>query len=149
MGRGPDRVKRDVWTRRLREFERRDESVAEFCGREGVSVSSFHRWQRVLAFAARQSEGPSRGTGSDSSAARARTSATGAVRFLPVEIVPSVSPPVVRNLETQTSASSACIEVLLPGVPGGARVLVPCDAADAIRTVVAALVDGAREEPAC
>jgi hypothetical protein len=147
MGRGSDRGKRGVWARRLREFERGDESVAEFCGREGVSVSSFYRWQRVLASAALQNESTSRGA--NASAAQARMIAAGELRFLPVEIVPSVSPPAVQNPERQTSASSSFIEVLLPGVPGGVRVLVPCDAAAAIRTVVAALVDGTREEPAC
>lgn len=140
MGRGPDRVKRGVWTRRLRRFERGDEPVAEFCSREGVSITSFYRWRRVLASSALQ-EGASRETADASPA----NSAAGAVRFLPVEIVPS-SPPAVRNSERQTSASSACLEVLLPG---GARVLVPCDAAAAIRTVVAALVDGRREDSPC
>lgn len=52
MGREPDRMKRDVWTRRLREFERGDKPVAEFCDREGVSVTAFSRWRRLLTSAA-------------------------------------------------------------------------------------------------
>ena len=142
MGRGPDRLKRDVWKRRLREFERGDEPVAEFCGREGVSVTSFYRWRRVLSSAALRNGAASRET-SDASSGK---SAAGEVRFLPVEIVPSVSPPAVRKPETQTSTSSARVEVLLPG---GARVLVPCDAPAAIRTVLAALVDGTGEDSPC
>jgi transposase-like protein len=135
MGRGPDRMKRDVWTRRLREFERGDKPVAEFCDREGVSVTAFYRWRRLLA---------ARGT--DASAAQARKGVVGEVRFLPVEIVPAMSAPSERKPETQTSTSSPCVEVLLPG---GARVLVPCDAPAAIRTVIAALVGGVREDSLC
>lgn len=143
MGRGPDRTKRDVWKRRLREFERRDEPVAEFCDREGVSVTSFYRWRRVLASSLRKIT-TSRGT--DASSVESRKGAVGAVRFLPVEIVPAVSPSSVQKPTTQASISSTCVEVLLPG---GARVLVPCDAPVAIRTVVAALVAGAREDAPC
>jgi hypothetical protein len=144
MGRGPDRVKRDVWKRRLREFERGDEPVAEFCDREGVSVTSFYRWRRVLASAALPRVTTSRGT--DAAAVLPRKGAVGEVRFLPVEIVPAVSPPAVLKPTTQTSTSSACVEVLLPG---GARVLVPCAAPVALRTVVAALVAGTREDSPC
>lgn len=143
MGRGPDRMKRDVWTRRLREFERGDEPVAEFCDREGVSVTAFYRWRRLLASAALPKVTTSRKT---DAAVPVRKDAVGEVRFLPVEIVPAVSAPSERKPETPTSTSSPCVEVLLPG---GARVLVPCDAPVALRTVVAALVAGAREDSPC
>ena len=143
MGRGPDRMKRDVWTRRLREFERGNEPVAEFCDREGVSVTAFYRWRRLLASAALPKVTTSRGT---DAAVRARKGVVGEVRFLPVEIVPAVSAPSERKPETPTSTSSPCVEVLLPG---GARVLVPCDAPVALRTVVAALVAGVREDSPC
>jgi hypothetical protein len=144
MGRGPDRVKRGVWTRRLREFEQGDEPVGEFCDREGVSVTSFYRWRRVLASAALPKVTTSRGT--DAAAVQARKDVVGEVRFLPVEIVPAVSPPAMLKPATQTSISSPCVEVLLPG---GARVLVPCDAPVALHTVVAALVAGTREDAPC
>ena len=143
MGRGPDRMKRDVWTRRLREFERGDEPVAEFCDREGVSVTTFYRWRRLLASAALPKVTTSRET---DAAVRARKGAVGELRFLPVEIVPAVSAPSERKPETPTSTSSPCVEVLLPG---GARVLVPCDAPVALRTVMAALVAGTREDSPC
>lgn len=143
MGRGPDPVKRDVWKRRLREFERGDEPVAEFCDREGVSVTAFYRWRRLLASAALPKVTTSRET---DAAVQARKGVVGELRFLPVEIVPAVSAPSERKPETLTSSSSPCVEVLLPG---GARVLVPCDAPVALRTVVAALVAGAREDSPC
>lgn len=146
MGRGPDRMKRDAWTRRLREFERGDEPVAEFCDREGVSVTAFYRWRRLLASAALPKLTTSRGT---DTAVPARKDAVVELRFLPVEIVPAVSAPSERKPETPTSTSSPCVEVLLPGLPGGARVLVPCDAPVALRTVVAALVAGVREDSPC
>jgi hypothetical protein len=147
MGRGPDSAAREVWKRRLREFERGDEPVAEFCDREGVSVTSFYRWRRVLACGAARAE--PRGTGRETSmasAAPAAKSAAGGLRFLPVEIVPSVSPAAATKPDAPASSSSACVEVLLPG---GVRVLVPCDAAAAIRTVVTALVGGAGEGSSC
>jgi len=143
MGRGLDRVKRVVWTRRLREFERGDEPVAEFCRREGVSVTSFYRWRQALASPAPQSGTSSRGTSGEPGLQK---NPVGGSRFLPVEIVPSVLPPAAPKPERQTSTSSPCVEVLLPG---GARVLVPCDAPAALRTVVAALVAGTREESPC
>ena len=143
MGRGPDRMKRDVWTRRLREFERGNEPVAEFCDREGVSVTAFYRWRRLLASAALPKVTTSRGT---DAAVQARKDAVGEVRFLPVEIVPAVSAPSERKPETPTSTSSPCVEVLLPG---GARVLVPCDAPVALRAVVMALVAGTDEDSPC
>jgi hypothetical protein len=140
-------VRRELWQRRLREFERGDEPVAEFCDREGVSVTSFYRWRRVLACGAPKTE--SRETGRETSMAStspASKSVAGVVQFLPVEIVPSVSPAAAAKADVPASSSSACVEVLLPG---GARVLVPCDAAAAIRTIVTALVCGAGEGSSC
>jgi hypothetical protein len=41
-----------VWRERLRRYVRSELTVAEFCGREGVSVASFYQWrQRLLATA--------------------------------------------------------------------------------------------------
>jgi len=149
MGRGPDRVKRELWARRLREFERGDESVAEFCEREGVPVRSFHRWRRTLKSPAAPRVDKS---------ARGMPGATGRMRFIPVEIVPSASSrsaaagtvDIVLAGEspssTTTAASAARVEALLPG---GVRLLVPCDEPAAIRAVVAALVEGRREDSPC
>lgn len=48
MARKADGAKRELWSRRLREFERVGGAVAEFCRREGVSVASFYEWRRRL-----------------------------------------------------------------------------------------------------
>ncbi|MFN9881265.1 MAG: IS66 family insertion sequence element accessory protein TnpA, partial [Planctomycetota bacterium] len=37
------------WKRRLRRYERTELTVAEFCRREGISVSSLYQWMRTLA----------------------------------------------------------------------------------------------------
>jgi transposase-like protein len=131
MGRGPDRAKREFWKRRMREFERGDEPIAQFCDREGVSRTSFYRWRRELSSAQRSGPAP-RATSGVAASQR---------QFLPIAITPAPEP-----RPTAPAASEARIEVRLPG---GVRVLVPCDSPAAIRTVIAALVDGAREEPAC
>ena len=48
MGRRADPRKAAAWERRLRRFVEGELSAAEFCDREGVSVSSFQYWQRRL-----------------------------------------------------------------------------------------------------
>ena len=37
------------WKRRLGRYERTELTVAEFCRREGISVSSLYQWMRTLA----------------------------------------------------------------------------------------------------
>ncbi len=149
MGRGPDRVKRESWARRLREFERGDESVVEFCEREGVSVRTFHRWRRTLKTPAAPRVDRS---------ARVTPGAGERMRFVPVEIVASAASrsAAAETIEaavagespssTTTPASAARVEALLPG---GVRLLVPCDEPAAIRAVVGALVQGRREDSPC
>jgi len=150
MGRGPDRVKRELWARRLREFERGDESVAQFCGREGVPVRAFRRWRRTL-------NTPAVSRGGDKSA-RGTPGAAERMRFVPVEIVASATSRSAaagtieaavagENPSSRTTAAAAArVEALLPG---GVRLLVPCDEPAAIRAVVAALVQGRREDSPC
>ncbi|CEF48206.1 unnamed protein product [uncultured bacterium] len=38
-----------LWADRLARFRAADQSVAEFCAAEGVSVPAFYQWKRVLA----------------------------------------------------------------------------------------------------
>ena len=124
MSRVPDLAKREAWGRRLEEFERRGLTVAEFCTRERVSVASFHRWRRKLASTTVEK------TSAANDGRRAEPDiATGGVQFLPVEI---------------TGQSS--VEVLLPS---GAKILVPCHASEALRTVLATLLSGPREDRSC
>jgi hypothetical protein len=53
---------------------------------------------------------------------------------------------VVDGGPSAAGASPARVEALLPG---GVRLLVPCDEPAALRTLIAALVEGRREGPAC
>lgn len=142
MGRGLDSAKREAWRRRLREFAGGGESIARFCDREGVSVTSFYRWRQVLA---------SRVPPDDEAASRVRTVADGPgarMTFLPVAISPGAIAPNASRPADESAASdrSARIEVLLPG---GVRLLVPGGDAGLVRTVIAALADVGRGVPAC
>jgi hypothetical protein len=113
-------AKREAWLRRLREFDRGNLTAIEFCRRAGVSIATFYLWRRKLApSAVRESQSPARRP------AESRGAAAG-IRFLPVEIT-----------------SRPGIEVLFPG---GARLTVPCQDQDAIRTVMAALLSASRED---
>lgn len=49
MGRLANQVKAQEWRRRLRRFEVSDLTVARFCSRERVTVSSFWYWRRKCA----------------------------------------------------------------------------------------------------
>jgi hypothetical protein len=179
MGRRPDLSKREVWERRLREFERDEESVAAFCDRVGVSVTTFYRWQRTLSASARFCTLAARSGGSSSprtrvepgqlSSRRAATRKTTERRvgpcegepalrmsFVPVEITPPpavISAPQAENGEPAETTCAMTLAVSSTHVevllPGGVRLLVPCADPAVIRTVIAALVEGRGEERAC
>ena len=80
MSREPDLAKRAAWRLRLREFDRGNATVVEFCRHVGVSVAAFYQWRRKL--------GPS--AASDASAA-SRGRAVKGLSFLPVEITGGAS----------------------------------------------------------
>ena len=48
MGRQMDPRKAAVWERRLARFGESGLTVGRFCDREGVSIATFHYWQRKL-----------------------------------------------------------------------------------------------------
>ena len=48
MGRQSDPRKVAAWERRLSRFGEAGLTVARFCDREGVSIATFHYWQRKL-----------------------------------------------------------------------------------------------------
>ena len=48
MGRQMDPRKAAVWERRLVRFGESGLTVGRFCDREGVSIATFHYWQRKL-----------------------------------------------------------------------------------------------------
>jgi hypothetical protein len=61
MSREPDLAKWAAWRLRLREFDRGNATVVEFCRRVGVSIATFYLWRRKLApSAARESRSPAR-----------------------------------------------------------------------------------------
>lgn len=46
----PERL--ELWRNRLNRFSLRNQTVAEFCSTEGISVPSFYQWKRRLSPAA-------------------------------------------------------------------------------------------------
>lgn len=140
MARGPDLTKREEWRRRLREFDGGDWTVADFCGREGVSAAAFYQWRRKLAGKRGRSAPASGGTreGHRRTAERARR-AKAAVSFLPIEITGPASVTAASHVEVHLA--------------GGVRLWVPGDDHGAIRAVIEALrsapVDDPREVRAC
>jgi hypothetical protein len=126
MSRGPDLARRELWRRRMREFERSAATVADFCDRVGVSTAAFYQWRRKLAdgsSSAGLTKPPPQATPSRTAAA--------SLSFLPVEIMGP------RNGDV--------VEVLFPS---GIRVLVPSRDQESLRTFLECLASE-REEPAC
>lgn len=118
-------ARRELWKRRMQEFEQGTASVPDFCRRAGVSTASFYQWRRRL-----QSVPSAPATVAKPSAKAARPRKTaGNMKFLPVELLGG------QNVEVQ--------------LPCGARVLVPSHDHEALRTVLQSLVPSRREEPAC
>jgi transposase-like protein len=126
MGRRRNAAQWELWRRRLREFDRAHQTVAEYCRGLGVSGAAFYQWRRKLTPAAK---GGSRKSATVAARTSERRPAADPIHFLPVEI----------------SASSQ-VEVLLPG---GARVMIPGRDYDALRTVVAALLAARGENRSC
>lgn len=126
MSRGPDLARRELWRRRMREFERSAATVADFCDRAGVSTAAFYQWRRKLADAS-----SSAGLTKPSPQATPSRAAAASLNFLPVEI--------------RGPRHGDVVEVLLPN---GSRVLVPSRDQESLRTVLESLASE-REEPAC
>lgn len=133
MPQKPDRAKREVWRRRLRDFERGNATITEFCRRVGVPVWSFYYWRQRFQSETVAAASSGRRTGAATptrSAHRARPSATQSrLNFVPIQITGQVS-----------------VEV---NFPNGTRVTVPCQHRDAIDAVMAALVNHPQERRPC
>ena len=125
MSRGPDLARRELWRRRLREYERSNSTIADFCDRAGVSTAAFYQWRRKLADAT-SPEGAEKDEGLATPSPGAAS-----LNFLPVEIMGP------RNGDV--------VEVLLPN---GIRVLVP-SCQESLRTILESLVSKWREDRAC
>lgn len=136
-----DLAKCELWRNRLRDFQRGNYTIVEFCRRAAVPVWSFYYWRQRLqsgTFTAkphpeRHRTPPAPRTSiarRDERLApvgqRARPGATKTnLNFLPIQITGQLS-----------------VEVHLPN---GARVAVPSQDRDAIATVIAALLSGPPE----
>jgi len=125
MSRGPDLARRELWRRRLREYERSNSTIADFCDRAGVSTPEFYHLPRKVADAADPEGGEI-----DEGLAK-RSPAVASLNFLPVEIMEP------RN--------GGVVEVLLPN---GIRVLVP-SCQESLRTVLESLASEWREDRPC
>jgi hypothetical protein len=126
MSRGPDLARRELWRQRLREYERSNLTIADFCDRAGVSTAAFYQWRRKLADATSPE-----GAGKNEGCAKA-PSAAASLNFLPVEIMGP------RNGDL--------VEVQLPC---GIRVLVPSRDQKSLRTVLESLTSDRREDRPC
>ena len=122
MSRGPDLARRELWRRRLRDFNRGTATVAEFCRRVGVSDATFYQWRRKLTSTVAELSTPV-------SAVEKIT----ALSFLPIEL-------------TGRDDQSARIEVVFPN---GTRVLVPGRDQATLSAVLAALASSSREPSSC
>lgn len=122
MSRGPDLVRRELWRRRLREFDRGTATVAEFCRRVGVSDAAFYQWRRKLASPVAEPNTPV-----------SMAEKVPALSFLPIEI-------------TGRDDQTARIEVVFPN---GTRVLVPGRDRATLSAVIAALASSSREAGSC
>ena len=146
MPQKPDLVKRELWRKRLRDFERGSTTIIEFCRRAGVAVWSFYYWRQRFqpgtstAASDRQRHGtatpmrrgrgtvmPTRHGRGVRRAARAATKLR--MKFVPIQITGQLR-----------------VEVHLPR---GVRLTVPCQDHDAIAAVIAALVSNSAESRPC
>ena len=130
MSRGPDLARRELWRRRLREFDRGTATVADFCDRVGVSTAAFYQWRRKVAVSTSPEGGPV-GLVKPSLQTTSSSTVAAGMKFLPVEIM--------------GPGNGNVVEVQLPC---GIRVLVPSRDQESLRTVLESLAS-AREEPAC
>jgi len=48
MNQQPRTAKRQAWIERLERFKQADQTVAQFCADEAISVPSFYQWRRKL-----------------------------------------------------------------------------------------------------
>ena len=95
MNSQPRIANRLAWANRLGRFKQADQTVAQFCADEGVSVASFYQWRRKLKANSQNSQTPRRTT----------------AKFLPIQL--PASPP-ASEPETVISFE----------LPGGVRVKV-------------------------
>lgn len=133
MGRVRMAEKLAEWRRRLADFNRGTLSVAEYCQQEGIKLGTFYRWRHRLNSesgpSAVRNVHPVSPSAGDSRRRPPRTPAT-KLNFLPVGI-----------------SGRSDVEVQLPG---GARILIPSQDAQAIQSVIAAVVaTGSGEREPC
>ncbi len=136
MPQKPDLAKREVWRRRLRDFERGNATIAEFCRRMGVPVWSFYYWQQKLRSGTNTTVSDQVRNGTVTPPRRRRfvhRARHGGTRpelkFVPIHITGQ------RSVEVH--------------LPNGTRVMVPCQDRDAISAVIAAIMSDSPERRPC
>jgi hypothetical protein len=115
MSRRSDPKKLGLWRERFKRFSSCGIAVGQFCSRERVSVASFYHWRKKLGAKGRR---------------RRRTDGHGV--FQQVTVAPA-APGLV------SAASAICIRL-----PCGTRIEVGTEDLDALRTVVAEVVQADR-----
>ena len=126
MSRRSDPRKLAVWRERFERFSSSGLAVARFCAREGVSTASFYNWRKRL-----RPKGRRRST--MESDPRLRTGpANGPGHFQQVAVVSGTSP-------VLPTGPVICIQL-----PCGTRIEVGAEDLDALRTVVAEVVQADR-----
>ena len=129
MGRRADVGKRVEWVTRLRQYEKSELTVAEFCDWAGVSVATFYNWRRKLGV---DPDAP------DNCAASALSLPIGKAAFLPVRVVS----------QSDSALPMPSIEIQLSN---GVRILVPLGESATLSDVLiaAAGLPSAMEDEAC
>jgi hypothetical protein len=132
MPQKPDLAKRELWRKRLQDFERQNTTIVEFCRRVGAPVWSFYYWRQRLqpATITAASHRQRHRTATPTRHHRARHAGTKpSLNFVPIQITGQPS-----------------VEVHLPN---GARLTVPSHDRDAIAAVIAALLSQSPEARTC
>lgn len=92
MGKAADASKERYWRELIRRQRDRGETVAGFCGREGVSVHQFYWWKRTLKSRSRRSaSGHGRPAASEDTAGEGSLAAKS---FFPVRLPFSTAAPI-------------------------------------------------------
>ena len=111
-----------VWRERLTRFDSGNQTVAEFCHREGVSNPSFYQWRKRL----KHGDGHSKQSGRTDRETAVKDQSS---RFLPVNVA---------------GLTEAEIEL-----PNGIKIRVPATNIQVLRTAILAASDACQEVASC
>ena len=136
MPKPPDLAKRELWRKRLQQFERGDQRIVDFCRGLQVPVWSFYYWQQRLRSVANRAAPETQRNGTEKPHRQARfahrtrsAQMKARLKFVPIQVTGG------RNVEVHL-ANGTCVTI-------------PCQECDAIGAVIAALVSNSPEQRAC